>query len=117
MATGRIPGFAGHIPQYTDRIGTSFGKVEAGVPDAERAVVPASFKLLKEGLCTVDEFSDVRRFLRRFILVGSRRGAALAKRLASRQSSLPNGPPTSSAYRSRWRDLFSRSSLALRNVG
>ena len=42
MATGRIPGFAGHIPQYTDRIGTSFGKVEAGVPDAERAVVPAS---------------------------------------------------------------------------
>ena len=37
-----MPGFAGHIPQYRDRVGASFGKVESGKPDAERAVVPAS---------------------------------------------------------------------------
>lgn len=42
MASGRMPGFAGHIPQYRDRVGASFGKVESGEPDAERAVVPAS---------------------------------------------------------------------------
>lgn len=38
----RIPGFAGYIPSYRDRVGSTFGHIEAGAPDSTRNVAPAS---------------------------------------------------------------------------